>query len=320
MKALWVDLLRCPRCQGDLALTATQVADDRVRSGALDCLSCDAHLPIITGIADFLLDPPLQVRNEVKGQIAQRAGDLPPDVARRRAKKYRTLDFNEFRHANLEGALVHAPLRSGMITLDLGAGDGWVLSGLADYGLRYLGIDVLYSDGLDTLLDLGSFIKADLNDPPFKDGTCDLVISSAALHHAYDLPLAMHHIARLLKPDGVFLAISEPTKGLLKDDSRYACDAHPCLNEHVYWVWEYLRLARQVGLHPRTYLPGYVSRRLDKKTTRGLRFGRLGAIVAYFWQIGWIRRFLERYGYMPASLLFGMPMVMVARKGNGSVE
>jgi ubiquinone/menaquinone biosynthesis C-methylase UbiE len=319
MKALWVDLLQCPRCQADLTATAAQIVDDQILAGALDCHACGIHIPIINGGADLLLDPPAQVRNEVKGQIAQRAGDLPPDVARRRAKKYRTLNFNEFREANLEGALAQVALRPGMTTLDLGAGDGWILSAMAGYGPDYLGIDVLFPDDMDTL-ELGSFIKADMNKPPLKDGTCDLVITSAALHHSYDLPLAMGHIARILKPGGIFLAVSEPAKGILRNNDRFSHEAHPCLNENVYWVWEYLRLARQVGLNPRTFLPGYVSRRLDKRATRGLRFGGLGAIVAYFWQIGWIRRLLERYGYMPASLLFGMPLVMVARKGNGSVE
>jgi SAM-dependent methyltransferase/uncharacterized protein YbaR (Trm112 family) len=314
MKALWADLLRCPRCRGRLALTSADVADDKVWAGVLDCVSCDVQTPIVNGVVDLLLEPPLRVRDEIQGQIAQRAGDLPPDVARRRAEKYRALDFEEFRQANLESALAHIRLRPGMTALDLGAGDGWLLPILAGYGLHYLGIDVLYPDDLAALLPLGSFLKADLNDPPLQEDSFDLVITSAALHHAYDLPSAMRHIARLLKPGGLFLAISEPTKGLLKDNARYGCDAHPCLNEHVYWIWEYLRLARQVGLRPRTYLPGYVSRRLDAGATRGLRFGRLGAVVASFWQIRWIRKLLERYGYLPASLLFGMPMVMVAQR------
>jgi SAM-dependent methyltransferase len=266
------------------------------------------------GVADLLLDPPIQVRNEIQGQIAQRAGDLPPDVARRRAEKYRVLDFEEFRKANLESALAHVQLTPGMKILDLGAGDGWMLPIMAGYGLHYLGIDVLYPNDLAALFPLGSFLKSDLNNPPLKDSSFDLVIASAALHHAYDLSLSISHIARLLKPGGFFLAISEPTKGLLKDNSRYACDAHPCLNEHTYWVWEYLRLARRAGLRPRTCLPGYVSRRLDEKNTQGLRFGRFGAIVAFVWQIGWIRALLKRYGYLPASLLFGVPMVMFARK------
>jgi SAM-dependent methyltransferase/uncharacterized protein YbaR (Trm112 family) len=320
MNTVWVDLLRCPRCQGDLTLTAIHVCEDHVLAGGLDCFACNVHIPIIDGVADLLLDPPIQVNNEVKGQIAQRGGDLPLDVARRRAEKYRVLDFDEFRQANLDGALEHVQLRPGMKALDLGAGDGWLGSALEAFGLHYLGIDVLFPDHLDALVPPSSFIKADLNTPPLKDGSCDLVITSAALHHAYDLALAMHHIARLLKPGGVFLAMSEPTKGLLKDNSRYHCDAHPCLNEHVYWVCEYLRLARRVELRPRTYLPGYVRRRLDAKATHGLRYGRLGAGVAFFWQIGWFRRLLERHSYLPASLLLGMPLTMIAWKNNRNGE
>jgi ubiquinone/menaquinone biosynthesis C-methylase UbiE len=295
-------------------LTATNTDDDNVLTGTLDCTSCKAHISITNGIVDLLLDPPLEVQNEIKGQIAQRAGDLPNEVACHQAEKYRVLDFKEFRQANLESVLTHIQLRPGMTILDLGAGDGWLLPILADYGLHYLGLDVLYHDDMTAVLPLGSFLKADLNDPPLKDSSLDLVITSASLHHAYDLSSAMRHIARLLKTGGLFLAISEPTKGLLRDNSHYGCDAHPCINEHVYWVWEYLRLARQVGLYPRTYLPGYVRQWLDARTTNGLLFGRVGSIVAFFWQFGWIRTLLDRYGYLPASLLFGIPMVMVAQK------
>lgn len=41
---------------------------------------------------------------------------------------------------------------------------------------------------------------------PIEDGTLDLVISSGALHWVNDLPLLLRRAARLLKPDGLFLA------------------------------------------------------------------------------------------------------------------
>jgi 2-polyprenyl-3-methyl-5-hydroxy-6-metoxy-1,4-benzoquinol methylase len=270
-------------------------------------------MPIHNGAVDLLIDPPVAIQNEIRGQVAQRAGDLPPDVAQRRAEKYRALDLEEFRRANMEGALAHVHLRPGMTVLDMGAGDGWLAPVLAGRGMHYLGIDVLYPDDLVALSSAGSFLKADLNAPPLKDNSFDLIVTSAALHHAYDLRSAIVHIGRMLKPGGVFLAISEPTKGLLKNNSLYACDAHPCLNENVYWVWEYIHIARRAGLRPHTYLPGYVCRRLDARDTRGLRFGGLGAIVARLWQVDWVRALLNRHGYLPASLLFGMPMVMIAK-------
>lgn len=47
------EILRCPRCPGDLVLLAEHAAGGRVASGRLGCAACGARYPIDEGIADF---------------------------------------------------------------------------------------------------------------------------------------------------------------------------------------------------------------------------------------------------------------------------
>ncbi|MFT5180998.1 MAG: NADH dehydrogenase [ubiquinone] 1 alpha subcomplex assembly factor 5, partial [Alphaproteobacteria bacterium] len=49
-------------------------------------------------------------------------------------------------------------------------------------------------------------LAADEEFLPFRDGSFDLILSCASLHHVNDLPGALIQIQRALKPDGVFLA------------------------------------------------------------------------------------------------------------------
>jgi SAM-dependent methyltransferase len=51
-----------------------------------------------------------------------------------------------------------------------------------------------------------SFIAADEEALPFRDGTLDLVVSALALQFVNDLPGALVQIRRALKPDGLFVA------------------------------------------------------------------------------------------------------------------
>ena len=49
-------------------------------------------------------------------------------------------------------------------------------------------------------------LVADAEAPPFADASFDLIVSGLALHLVNDLPGALSHIRRALRPDGLFLA------------------------------------------------------------------------------------------------------------------
>ena len=58
MKKELMDILACPICKGDLALTVDEEAGEEIVKGALYCSKCDYSYPIVDTIPNLL--PPEQ--------------------------------------------------------------------------------------------------------------------------------------------------------------------------------------------------------------------------------------------------------------------
>jgi SAM-dependent methyltransferase len=97
---------------------------------------------------------------------------------------------------------------NGKSVLDVGCGNGYVLSKYAREGADVFGIDLTdaaigLSQARFALLGLeGTFQVADAEALPFADGTFDCVCSMGVLHHTPDTPRAVAEIYRVLKPGG----------------------------------------------------------------------------------------------------------------------
>ncbi len=92
--------------------------------------------------------------------------------------------------------------------LDVGSGNGYVLSKYATEGADVFGIDIT-QEGIDLCrkrfdyLNLqGHFQVADAQELPFADNTFDCVCSMGVLHHVPDTQKALDEIYRVLKPGG----------------------------------------------------------------------------------------------------------------------
>jgi ubiquinone/menaquinone biosynthesis C-methylase UbiE len=96
----------------------------------------------------------------------------------------------------------------GKRVLDVGAGNGYVLSKYAQEGAEVYGIDIT-----PTAIDLcrkrfayrnlrGDFRVAEAERLPFQDATFDCVCSMGVLHHVPDTEKAVAEIFRMLKPGG----------------------------------------------------------------------------------------------------------------------
>jgi SAM-dependent methyltransferase len=86
---------------------------------------------------------------------------------------------------------------------------------------------------------------------PFPDASFDLVYGRQVLHHARDLPTLCAEMARVLKPDGTFLATREHV--IFKDDDLAVfLEQHPLHRlyggENAYRLDEYKRAIESAGI------------------------------------------------------------------------
>jgi SAM-dependent methyltransferase len=92
--------------------------------------------------------------------------------------------------------------------LDVGSGNGYVLSRYAAAGARTVGIDLTRAavDLCRRRFELrqlaGSFVQGNAEDLPFVTGSFDCVCSMGVLHHTPDTARAVREVHRVLKPGG----------------------------------------------------------------------------------------------------------------------
>ena len=100
---------------------------------------------------------------------------------------------------------------AGKAVLDVGCGNGYILSRYARWGARTCGVDLTWtamdlSTNRFTLAGLsGWFTQADAERLPFCDASFDLVVSVGVLHHVPLIEAAIAEIHRVLKPGGVII-------------------------------------------------------------------------------------------------------------------
>jgi SAM-dependent methyltransferase len=92
--------------------------------------------------------------------------------------------------------------------LEVGCGQGAFAAALAEAG-----IDVVATDQSAQMVELTAVRgvtarQADIQDLPFGDSSFDCVVANYMLYHVPDLPRALDEVARVLRPGGVFVAVT----------------------------------------------------------------------------------------------------------------
>jgi len=133
------------------------------------------------------------------------------------------VDFGEVGRSQVLGKLRKAlpgGLRSFGRSLELGAGTGYFSLNLLQAGVVSEATCTDISPGMVEALArnaarLGLDVEAhvaDAEDLPFDDGSFDLVLGHAVLHHLPDLDRAWREIHRVLRPGGVAVFAGEPSR------------------------------------------------------------------------------------------------------------
>lgn len=217
MKRDLVDLLACPDCGGELALSADGGAGAEVDSGSLLCQGCEEAYPIRRGVPRFVEQSSSATADHFELEFtAEAEGDrdidepallafifnsrtgLDPAATAPRADWYPTEapEGYEPDWGSVEGRTV----------LEGGCGPGRFLPLLAPHARRVVGLELGphvdraadRCSGVDNVdLVQGSVLK-----PPFKRGAFDVTYSLGVLHHTPAPPDGASVLAALVGPGG----------------------------------------------------------------------------------------------------------------------
>jgi SAM-dependent methyltransferase len=172
-------ILRCPECQ--------QGRLKKCRDVSWQCQVCHAEFPIIEGVPALFRLKDLPQFLKYDSQVVRKRVQNKSD-----SESWAVLHWHEFGFSDLMPVS-----KSGNELLAFGIGDGQDRPFLEKLGFRVIGFDVYRSLHTDMLCDGHNL--------PFEDASFDVVFSSQVLEHLQEPWRAVGEIARVLKPDGVFV-------------------------------------------------------------------------------------------------------------------
>ena len=246
MQIRLLHFLRCPKCEGRLALTVYEKAESSsqdIPAGLLSC-TCGASYPIWRGVPRMLLQES-RLPSQFVAKFRERLHGDAPDLIRSEAESKKSEDFSfdvewsMYRYGNISWELdistrvayVYHYLRmvagelNGMVVLDAGCGNGTLSAALAASGPEVVAFD--YSNIVERAecrkrrfagdsAERVHYVQGDVQHPPFAKGAFDVVYSNGVLHHTRSTRLSFDAVASLVKNGGrifVWLYRSDPALG-----------------------------------------------------------------------------------------------------------
>ncbi len=326
--------ITCPKCGSnrfDLARTGRKgerngkekEEDGEIREGAVTCTTCAQEFTINNGILDLLPDPREEILSEREGWKdfignSERSDEFVATLPRPPRGVTNQHGDELIRYwgsyaDNFDQIFTYLQLKGDEKVLDVGAGRCWSTRYFARKGCYCVALDITANKfiGLETAdvyftSDNVYFerVLGDLEALPFKDGTFDIIFSSAALHHSAYLDRVLEEISRCLATDGRLAVCNEPCVGVLRRVTKRKKpngeETHRGINAYLHTFPEWVRGIERVGLTPTFYFPQGVVNRVVK----GNRAQHFFNATAY-----------RSEGLLTlAQLLYGISLATIAQK------
>lgn len=343
MREQLLESLVCPACD-DASWHVERLrpgAEDTIQDGRLTCHACGAQYDISNGIVDLLPDPNDLILRERAGWGRFLKGATEefddawilalPRIDGRVTSNAKSIAHWRRQAGNFEQLIQQVDLSGNETVLELGAGRCWASAFLARRGCHVVALDVVRAreaGGLETgtvYLDHHTpyfeRVLASMEKLPFRQGTFDLVLSVASIHHTTLLAQVVAECGRVLKTGGRLALTSEPCIRIFKEKRVQNAETDAGINEHVYNVLDYRRAFGQAALKATFYLPGALLALLEEQRPE-VRAGRLKTwlfgLARLLWRGESMRRVLRSQPANFVGLLFleyGLTAVAEKRLG-----
>lgn len=302
MREGFLDILRCVSCKNaSLGLQAAEKNEIEINRAKISCNTCGAVYSVSNGIADFLVNRPLEIENEQRAvereeYLRDDKGNSYPvnrDSIERFRAQFLLLPEGDgsqyFRRGGCFQSIAEGSHRFYDTVNKMGLkgrervlslGDGF---SYASYKFAQAGCNAVALDISNYLLASEIYVKnayferifSDMHKMPFRDNAFDIVFCSACLHHSKNLKKAFHEIKRVMKEGGRLFVINESSRGSFEKVNPSFKDLEARgYSDTSYTVSEWVRSAmgagfRQVKLEMLSLAEDYITRMENKGSTRG---------------------------------------------------
>jgi SAM-dependent methyltransferase len=325
MRRELLEWLVCPECQEtEWRLESAKAGEAGVvETGWLECAGCEARYSITDGILDLLPEPDEAVLAERAGWerfLKEASEELEeawilalPRIHERVSSNAGSIAHWKRQADNFFHLVDLLGLSGRERVLELGAGRCWASAYLSRLGCQVVALDVVRgraAGGLETgsvYLHRGTpyfdRVLASMERLPFAQGTFDLVLSVASIHHSPLLDRVVREASGVLRPGGRLALTSEPCVRVFREKRVDNEETQAGISEHVYNVLDYRRAFAQGGLRPSFHVPGAVLAMLEEQHdppgVGGLK-GGLFVLARSLWRSAALRKVLRS---QPANLL-----------------
>lgn len=322
------DVLMCPYCRS----TALEECGSQI-----SCATCEAFFPVRHNIVNTLWKPSPDVLQEIRGGMHEAGMPSAPieEYIFRKTESIQPFSdrlaqsespsewgYHRMTSMNVEHALKNLRLTGAETVLEIGGDrDFPFLDHFRKLGCRCFETNIYFyysADGIDPTQDVAK-VAGDMMSLPYRPGSFDIILLSAAVHHSPNLGETLQHLASLLRPGGTLLLLSEPVEGFVKSFWKFGRFSSKGRAEEIHEneipIASYEAAVRTSGLQVvESFFSPFYERKLQSRDLKNVRFAPIARLAALAWRISAFRNFMHARGLRIGQAIFGLQLNLVLRK------